>query len=220
VGNGVSLAQLMNFAYGSPWRYGPGILAWARDESESNQQLFQIDAAASDPSSTTAAQLRQMLQSMLADRFKLQMHREPQEIKAYAMRVAKSGSKLKEASGDLEPPRFGAGITGKSSLDALAQFLTEFLIEFDHLGSIDVPFVNSTGLTGNYDYAFRLRPGGGGLRGGGDPNAGPPSKSERLADTVAAISASMEDQLGLRLQEEKAHVDVIVLDHVEKPSEN
>jgi uncharacterized protein (TIGR03435 family) len=160
-----------------------------------------------------------MLQTMLADRFQLKVHRETQEVQGYALIIAKNGPRLKEASGDLEPPHFGAGIQGKSSLDELAQYLTQFVIAFANLGSLDGPFVNKTGMTRIYEYEFRLSRAGGGVR-GETPASGPPTRLQRVADTVEAISDGMEAQLGLRIQPEKMPADVIVIDHVDKPLPN
>jgi uncharacterized protein (TIGR03435 family) len=162
-----------------------------------------------------------MLQTMLADRFKLQVHRETQNVQAYVFHVAKNGSKLKEYTGEIEPPAWvpGIGIRGKSSLDELARFLTDFSVAFVNLGNIDTPFLNRTGLTGTYDYTFRLRPAGGGTR-GNDPNAGPPSRESRLSQMVDDMSVGLEEDIGLRLDTEKLPVEIMIVDRVEKPSEN
>ena len=162
-----------------------------------------------------------MLQTMLADRFKLQLHRETQNMQAYVFHVAKNGPKLKEYTGEIEPPAWvpGIGIRGKTSLDELARFLTDFAVSFVNLGNIEMPFLNRTGLTGTYDYEFRLRPAGGGAR-GGNPNGGPPSRESRLSQMADDMSVGMEEQIGLRLDTEKLPVEIIVVDHVEKPSGN
>jgi uncharacterized protein (TIGR03435 family) len=224
VADWVTVATLMNFAYESPWRYGPGIPEWAQhyDDERSHEEHFQIDAAADDPATATTAQLRQMLQTMLADRFKLKIHRETQEVQRYVIRVAKNSPNLKQASGEVEPPRFGPGIRGKSSLDELARFLTQFVISFANLGYLDAPIVNGTGLSGMYEYEFRLSrsAAGGGPRGQDPGFGGPPSRSSRLADTLVAISDGMEKEIGLRLEPEKISAEVIVIDQIEKPSPN
>jgi uncharacterized protein (TIGR03435 family) len=224
VADWVTVANLMNFAYASPWRYGPGIPEWAQhsDDERSHEEHFQIDGAADDPATATTAELRQMLQTMLADRFKLKIHRETQQLQRYVIRVARNSPNLKEASGEVEPPRFGPGIGGKSSLDELARFLTQFIISFSNLGYLDAPIVNGTGLTGIYEYQFRLSrsAAGGGPRGQDPGIGGPPSRSARLADTLVAISDGMESQIGLRLEPEKISAEVIVIDQIEKPSPN
>jgi uncharacterized protein (TIGR03435 family) len=225
VGNGVSVARLTTYAYGIPWRDGAAVPDWARyDSSPVSQEWFQVDAVAENPSTATTAELRLMLQTMLEVRFKLKVHREPQQVEGYALRVARNGPKLREAQGDEQPPTMQLvngepGIKGRSSLDKLVWFLTQ-LINGD---PIEFPFVDRTGLTGIYEYEFPLsNSGGGGVR-GASPSLGPPvqkSRSERLMDAAAALSGAMEDRLGLRLQGEKVPIDYLVVDHLENPTEN
>jgi uncharacterized protein (TIGR03435 family) len=101
--------------------------------------------------------------------------------------------------------------------------MTDFVVLFVNAGNIDTPFINKTGLTSTYDYAFFLRPGGprgGGARGQGDPNSGPPTREQRISEFAADLSESMEQTVGIRLDTEKLPVEVIIIDHVEKPTEN
>jgi uncharacterized protein (TIGR03435 family) len=63
-------------------------------------------------------------------------------------------------------------------------------------------------------------PRGGGARGAGDPNAGPPSRESRLSQLADDMSANMEEQIGLRLDTEKLPVEILIVDHVEQPSDN
>src|SRR5262249_54152666 len=123
VGNGVSVARLTTYAYGIPWRDGATVPDWARyDSSPVTQEWFQIDAAAENLSTATTAELRLMLQTMLAERFKLKVHREPQQAEGYALRIARNGLKLREVQGDEQPPTMQLvngepGIKGRSSLE-------------------------------------------------------------------------------------------------------
>ena len=238
VGSGVLLGTLIGFAFGVPIRDVSGVPDWARlrsvaggragtDRGEGN--AFQIEAAAEDPLTASAEQLRQMVQAMLSDRFKLKVHRETQESSGYALVIAKNGPKLKlkEPSDREEPPSLevnNAGrpvIRGKSTLDELARFLS------GGPSNIGAPVVDKTGLTGIYDYEFApsIGGGGGGQRGGPPQGQPPRPPSEMLADILRQIpaerSAALEDQLGLRLQPEKAvPTEIIVIDQVEKPSTN
>jgi uncharacterized protein (TIGR03435 family) len=225
VGNGVSVARLVTYAYGVPWRQSPALPDWARyDVGPIPGEWFQLDAVAENPSTVTTAQLRSMLQTMLADRFKLKTHREPQQVQGYALTVARSGAKLKQVTGDEEAPALALlggnpGIKGRSSLEKLALFLTQFV----NGDPIEIPFVDRTGLTGIYEYEFPISLSRGGQRGAAQPLAGPPpvqSRPERMTEAAANLSGAMEDRLGLRLQPEKLPVEVVVIDQVEKPSPN
>ena len=225
VGNGVGVMYLMTYAYGLPWRYGSGLPDWARhDSSIYGGELFQIEATADNPSTATTAQLREMLQVMLEDRFKMKVRRERQEVPGYSLRIARSGLKLKEASGDEEQPAMvlldgRAGIKGKSSLDKLTRFMAEVVNAL----YIDTPFVDKTGVTGIYEYEFPLSLSRGGVRGANAPVGGPPppqTRAERIESRASEMSSAMEDRLGLRLQRENISSEVIVIEQIERPSPN
>jgi len=208
----VLLLQLIQFAYdilprwlsgGPDWvsRNGPGL------------QTFEVDAVADDPSSTTIEQLQEMLKTMLADRFKLQFHREEREGPGYALVLGKKGPKLNKTSGEQESPfpivnsKDQPILNGRSSLDQFARLLSRFT---------NAPVVNQTALTGIYDYEFRLpiEGGGGGQRGAARGQRG------GSADEVD-ISDALEGQLGLRLERNsKVQWEMIVIDHVELPTPN
>src|SRR5688572_3534760 len=111
----------------------------------------------------------------------------------YALVVAKNGPKLKEVFGDYEESTFLRN--GKSTMAKFTQSV---------ISAIDAPVVDKTGLAGVYEYQLALLPGpGGGGRRGGTPlqaQTGAPAPSP---DRAGAVSAALEEQLGLRLQPEK-----------------
>jgi uncharacterized protein (TIGR03435 family) len=144
-----------------------------------------------------------MLQSLLIDRFQLRFHRESKQEPGYVLE--KTGKPLK-----LQPPEdkdalswagspeggavaFGTGLAGKNiSMAQLAIRLS---------GIVGRPVVNQTGLEGAFDFESRT--------GDDDPNA----------DDTATVMSSLK-QLGLRLRSAKEPMEVIVIDHIERPSEN
>jgi uncharacterized protein (TIGR03435 family) len=215
-GDRVPLSRLIEFAYQLKVSGGPD---WIRPGggrgNVGSAETFQITAAAEDASSTTKEQLRQMLQTMLAERFNLKLHRETQEVAGYALVVSKNGPKRKPTSDDeeIQPgPALGRfAITGKSTFERLAQLLN------DYFGSpSDGPIVDKTGLTGIYE--FELVPGS--YVNNTDAGGPPLSPEGRRENILSDISAALEDQLGLRLQREKVPFEVVVIDQVEKPSPN
>jgi uncharacterized protein (TIGR03435 family) len=152
-------------------------------------------------------QIHLMLQSLLAERFNLAVHHENKEMPVYFLVVAKGGPKLRDlkARGSIKPPNpdmhsFG----GVGSLKGLVIFLSELSGR---------PVINKTGLTRSYDYHMEL-PLEDFPRTTGD---GPVQPN---ASVGAAVFAVMEQQLGLKLESGKAPVDVLVIDHIEKPSQN
>ena len=165
---------------------------------------------------TIQEQMAQRLQALFADRFQLVVHRETKEEQVYALVVAKSGSKLQPAQAGGERQgmmRMGRGsVEGHGlGLDALIHALS------NQLGR---PIIDRTGLVGHFDIKLQWtpEPGQSATPLGGAPPPGiepPPSDPNG-----PSIYTALQEQLGLRLESQKGPVDLIVIDHVEKPSEN
>jgi uncharacterized protein (TIGR03435 family) len=208
------LHQLVGVAYGVPRRNVSGGPEWVLQPF----QGFVIEAKALDPATATADQLRQMLQSLLTDRFKLKTHRASQELQHYVLRIARNGLKLKPASGPTEAPHLipsGLSLTikGTSELRKLAEFLVV---------TVGFPVLDGTSDAGTYEYLLKLnmvagqRGGGNGVRGAG--GAGPGNVS--VTEFDPPVSVALQEQLGLQLDLEKVATEVIIIDEAEKPSEN
>jgi uncharacterized protein (TIGR03435 family) len=178
-------------------------------------EIYQIDAKAPDPASVTKAQLREMLQTLLAERYAFKMHLESREAPGCVLRVAKNGPKFKATTGEetVEPPILPTGgpltFKGKFRMKTFASSL------WNDAGRVSV--IDETGLPDVYDLTFRINPdngGGGGGGGGGRGGGGADARS------CANLSRMLEDQLGLVLQSAKVPTDYLVVEHIEKPTEN
>ena len=235
VGNGVFVGTLIAFAYGVPSRDVLGLPEWA---VQPNGQVFarlpanafRIEASADDPSSATTAQLIEMVKTMLANRFQLKVHSESRGAPGFALVVANGGHKLKlkNPSDSEQPPSLeidttGAPIVrGKTTMKKLAEWFG------GGNWAISAPVVDRTGLTEVYDYALDPIPRGeGGGAGGrtGGPAPGQPRRVQTAEEVnqfyYGLLDKQLENQLGLRLVPEKGiPVEVIVVEKVEKPSEN
>lgn len=180
--------------------------------------------------------LETMLQNMLADRFKLSVHREMKEMSVYALSVAKGGPKLQllKQGGCLTfdpnnppttPPPLGMMICGSRGirgaggsnvildavgidLDQLSQFLGGFVL--------DRPVMNRTGITGVIEAHVRFASEGTAL----PPMPAFGNAGIATVEPAASLFTAFQEQLGLQLQSTKGPVDVLVIDHAEKPSEN
>ena len=169
-----------------------------------------------------------MLQTLLADRFKLTIHRETKELAIYSLVVAKGGSKLHEAKpgdtypngikgfdGRPAPPgshlmRMGRGeLTAQSlGMEQVAHLLTQ---------QTGRTVVDNTGLKGTYDFTLHWTPDQSTPTLNG-PGGGPDSSTS--SEPGPSIFTAIQEQLGLKLESQKGPVDILVIDHVEKPSEN
>jgi uncharacterized protein (TIGR03435 family) len=194
-----------------------------------NSEMY--DIVAKVPPGATKEQCSLMLQSLLAERFRLQIHREMKNLPMYSLMVAKNGPKLKlhvEALPPADPARPPADVSGPLKTDsdgypvlrpgahmANAGGHNRLQIENKDLvwlveelsGQLGRQVKNETGLKGQYDFTlywlsnYLLVTVG--------PGSGP--------DLVAAV----QELLGLKLEEKKGPVESIVIDHVEKmPIEN
>jgi uncharacterized protein (TIGR03435 family) len=184
--------------------YPPGLPAWA------DQYRFDIEAKTDDDTTAVMEKLsvqgqgnlgRDMLQSLLADRFQLRVHYESRMQPIYELVLAKGGFKLKPLPADQKPGgmsgRPGEMIVHGMSIAAFADFLS-----MSNLAGRTV--VDKTGLTGNYDINLKWTP---------DDQQGTP-------DAGPTLFTAIKEQLGLKLEPAKGPVDTLVIDHVEKPSEN
>ena len=188
-----------------------GIPDWVRTE------IYSIDAKVSaedlpvwhDPV-RQPAMLRSMLQAMLEERCKMAVHRSSKDVAVYSLVIGKGGPKLQEAvPGDPHPgavPLPGGGEflpndgTGTAAFyDAPVRALAVVLSNL-----AGRPVEDKTGLTGRYDMTFRR------------PRAGAPSTEPDPGPTIFDV---VQD-LGLKLEPAKSQVETLVIDHVERPSEN
>lgn len=151
-------------------------------------------------------EMRQMLQTLLADRFQLKVHMETRKESVYALVVAKGGPRLKPPDTAEEAHvglfRYGSvyqeatsyAVRGRNATMAqLAAFLT------GHFGR---PVLDQTGLTGNFDFQVEF------------------AESETQAEAAAPLFRALQDQIGLKLETQPGSVEVLVIDRAEKPSAN
>ena len=198
----VSLNALMQFAFGIPESRIVG------DPGGLRSQMFDIEAKADSavdaqlsklPSDQGKLVKQQMVQALLADRFKLMVHRETRELPIYALVVAKSGSKLQASKSN--------GLMISSGSRYLnAQGVTVAVIAQELAKNVGRVVVDETGIEGRFDVDLKWTPDDGAVNGDADA---PPS-----------IFTAVQEQMGLKLEAQKGPVEVLVIDHLEEPSEN
>ncbi len=167
-----------------------------------------------------------MLQNLLAERFRLTMHRETREQDVYLLNIARSGPKLTDAAAPLPKSEFPPPIPGRprvirysdgaGTLRMMGQLQTGDLIAQMLSNYIGAPVMNRTGLTGTYNFVLEFYGDDAPDARGGlvppDPPQGNPAPS---------IFSAIQNGLGLRLDRSREHLPVYVIDRIDRvPSEN
>jgi uncharacterized protein (TIGR03435 family) len=203
--------DLIAFAYGLHARQivdGPSWFA---------VDLFDIEAKPDTEGRPNQKQMQIMVQKLLADRFQLKFHHDKRELSVYVITVASGGPKLtKTASGPNDSQAFF--FRGLGDLVVRNQSMAEFATGMQSV-VMDKPVVDQTGLTGKYDVQLKWTPDEGqfGQFRGTGTVVPPPSNDQ---NAPPSLYTAIQEQLGLKIGPGKASDDVIVVDHVEKPSEN
>jgi uncharacterized protein (TIGR03435 family) len=201
----VSMRSALQWAYDiKPYQVsGPG---WIDDER------YEIIAKAS--TAAEPRQLRGMLQTLLVKRFRMTVHHETKTLQAYVLVVARTGLKMTEGDPNgqtnIKPDGAKAMVT-----DVSMDEIIDLLIRGGRQMGLDQPVIDQTGLKGRY--SFTLDASGpmqvmSSLRGGQKPDPD---------EVINVVQDVLQSQLGLRAEQRKAPVDLIVVDRAERvPAEN
>lgn len=207
---GVTLKMLIMFAYSAKAFQVLGLPKWAETD------LWEIQAKAGEQSVRADAQAR--VRALLEERYQLKVHQEHRKMPTYALAVAmRSGPKLAPAIGNEQPgicPCGRSSVTpNRASMAMLADLLSTRLWRV---------VVDQTGLKAEYAFKLEWVPG---LNEYGPEALGlPPATASPTAPDTAnqgpTIFTALKEQLGLGLKSQNGQVEVVVIDRVEKPSEN
>jgi uncharacterized protein (TIGR03435 family) len=190
--------------------YVRGMIAWAYKVMPSqvngrpdwlDREPYYIDARAGDPEAPPE-QIRLMSQTLLADRFRLAVHRETRQGQVYTLTVGKNGSKLQDAKNGTKNWINWTG-PGKVTFEENQGLAGLVNIASAILGA---PVIDETGLKGSYNFSLEFS----------DPRDPRP----RQSDSPPVLEDAVQVQLGLHLQATKGPVDALVIDHMERPSAN
>jgi len=154
------------------------------------------------PKVPPSAEQRQMLQMLLMDRFQLEFHRESKEGPIYALVRGNKNLKLQAAKNKDDFPwagSFGGGAISGDGLAGINISMPQLAARLS--GYLDRPVLDQTGLNGSYDFKYEY------------------ATDDAAPDVVSCIFASVQG-IGLKLRSAKGPVQSIVIDHVERPSEN
>ncbi len=198
VTNGTPVMWVVEFAYSITDKRVFGAPAWLSSFSDA----YDIEAKADGP--VSEQQCKIMAQSLLTERFGLAAHRETKDLPAYALTIAAKGPKVREVAQDDK----GGGVRINNavqqslseqdaprgwSMQRLADYLSNFAGR---------PVVDKTGMRGSWSFSLEF------------------ARSSQEEDVRPSLFTAVQDQLGLRLEPARTNVEVLVIDHVEKPSAN
>jgi uncharacterized protein (TIGR03435 family) len=211
---GVTLKMLIMFAYGVATYQISGAPSWVGTER------WDIEAKTEGvQGGLTRDQSNALLRRLIEDRFQLKSRRESKKLPVYALEMVQNRTKteLNTHPGDETQRKplvnfgFGSAVFTDSSVSGLAGQLTLYL---------DRPVLDRTGIQGAYDFTLKWSPAPNesspqalGLPPRADPS--PPADS-----SGPSLFTALQEQLGLKLKSTKAPVDILVIDHVQRPSEN
>jgi uncharacterized protein (TIGR03435 family) len=176
-----------------------GLPAWASNDA------FEVVAKMDDETVAALAKLppeqqwqqkQQMLQTLLADRFGLKVHRTTKELPIYVLTVVSEG-KLKKSANET------GGNASYSTAKIVAHGLSIESLAFNLSNTVGRMVMNKTGLAGTYDFTLEWAPEG-----------------ADASDPRPSIFTALEEQMGLKLKPEQGPVDAIVIDSIQRPSEN
>ena len=170
-----------------------------------DSETFDIVAKAED-NAPVAQMYGPMLQSLLEDRFALKIHKEVRQMPVYTLTVAKNGSKLPatpETSCAPNPCGRGSVRTLNGNMVVESHGVTIATFAERLVEMLNQPVIDKTGLTGLFDIHLEFAA----------ANAAPDA-------TGASLFTAIQDQLGLKFTSEKGPEEVLVIDHIERPSAN
>jgi bla regulator protein BlaR1 len=219
----VTVKQLITMAYGIRDYQVSGLPSWAESDHYDIAAKPEGGDSSAPDAKTQQEKMRAMIKDLLADRFGMKTHSETKELPIYALVVAKNGPKMEEskenapeAADGVPRGRGGQMIRmGRGQLSGQEMRMDMLVNQLSQILRRNV--VDKTGLTGKYDIKLNWTPdpGEGGMMPGPSDGAPPPS-----ADSGPSIFTAIQEQLGLKLDSQRGPVELVVVDKIERPSEN
>jgi uncharacterized protein (TIGR03435 family) len=166
---------------------------------------YDIEGVPDAPGQPTFRQVKLMLQKLLADRFALQFHHDKRNLSIYALTIAKGGPRLtaNTTGRDGQPDESSSADGSERSMKFSNSTMADLTLEMEFY--VGKPIVDQTGLPGRYNFTLTWTR-------DDDPQQAP--------DAPPGLFTAIQEQLGLKLEAKKGPADVIVIDHVARPSPN
>jgi len=203
----LTLAEMVRQIYDVHPNQVIGLPAWA------SSQKYDIAGKPDVEGQPSADQVKGMVRKLMADRFHLTFHKEQRELPVFTLNLGKGGAKISrnKESNDTSGVIFrapGSVLLNNLTMDEFSKMLQS--------NAVDRPVVNQTGLQGKYTFSLVWTPDGAVVAIPNTNSLAPIDKADVPPDVFGAV----QQQLGLKLEATKLRVDVMVIDKVEKPTEN
>lgn len=204
------LFMVIMYAYNSD-RPGKtlGLPDWTRSER------YDITAKVTGPEVSEYLKLSRderalMLQEVLSDRFKLQLHREQKPTPVYELVIAKGGPKMQPVHpSDFPAKGHTVFFTGNGQLSGKGATIEDLAFALTDTNGMERQILDKTGLQGRYNFTLQFT-----------LNQSADTTNPASGETVPSIFAALPEQLGLKLVPATDPVEYLVIDHIERPSEN
>ena len=193
---GYTLSALILYAYDMRNYQISGGPSWIASDG------YTIAAKAEGEVAPATAEIRKMLQSLLAERFGLKLHRETKEVRLYLLVPAKTGQKLTQSTAQRATMHMGTGnlMMAKATTSQMASLLSSVLGR---------PVLDQTGIEGEFDFTIDSP----------DINMGRMQQSQEELSGPSIFTA-IQEQLGLKLEPSKGRIEILVIDSAVKPIDN
>lgn len=193
----LTLKRLITIAYGIDIREISGGPGWVDSDS------YDINAKIPEQfaQNRTRDTVPRMVQSLLADRFQLVIHREANQISGYELVIAKKGPKIGHANPDVKNSNMHSKNTHLTAENVTMEAFSKNLSRNSDIGKL---VVDKTGLTGGFNFELDWAP----------------ERPESASDDRPSIFTAVQEQLGLKLEPAKVPILTIVIDRAEKPEAN
>ncbi len=219
VATGTTLKDLVRFAYGAASHRTSGIPVYTESRiiARGWPERQKYDIEATSGSISNADEMSVMLQALLTERFRLKLRRETRRLPGFVLLVAKSGPKLQPsksadcstsgppaspASGEVVSPPCGGFFSWKCRVDGASVAIANVARVLSNV--LDRPVTDKTGIQGTYDIHLEWASDEVAV----EPAAGP------------SLFTALQERLGLKLESANGPVEVLVIDHAEKPDAN
>jgi bla regulator protein blaR1 len=229
--NNVALKGLLEQAYRVKDSQLVGAPNWIETEHydiDAKMDDATVDAMKKLDGDQRREQYSLILRALFVDRFKLRVRHETRDLPVYVLLVGKNGPKFHETAltaAELAPPNPKGPMIrmmGRGQLNVTAAGLDIFAdVLSQNVGRV---VLDKTGLKAKYDFTLQWTPDDSTDQmvkaAGAGPDGKPPLDAPPPDASGPSIFAAVQEQLGLKLEAQKSPLDVLVIDHIEKPSEN